>query len=226
MLKQASKLICLQVLLNFLLFVACQDEEPSKISLEKSAKPKELSQSPLARLEWPQALHYFEQTYSALEDKQSSIPDINRQIELFRELESYWPKLMPYLRLKEAELYLSVGQWEKGSQLAQSLWDQDVHIAKAARYFIAQHAYQCRSLNESLASPLFDQQSETYLLAKLRLATHCDQKKQQALAEKNLVSVFPRYFSKTQIKRIFKSSSVSSILKLDRGDFLYLSITL
>ena len=212
--KQTSKLICLQILLNFISFIACQSEEPSKVNLEKSTSLKEQEISPFSHLDWPQALHHFEQSYLTLKDDQKPVPDVNRQIELLREFERYWPKVMPYLRLKEAELYLSVGQWEKGSKLAQSLWDQEVHIAKAARYFIAQHAYQCRNLNESLASPLFDQKGETYLLSKLRLATHCDQKKQQALAEKRLVTAFPKYFSKTHIKKLFKSSSVSSILKL------------
>ena len=81
-------------------------------------------------------------------------------------------------------------------------------------YFIAQHTYQCRSLNDSLTSPLFDKKSETYLLTKLRLVTHCGQKRQQTFAKKILITAFPKHFQPHHVKTLFKSMSLSSILKL------------
>ena len=214
MLKPSPQFPRLFFLLSLVLLFSCQDQKPPQIKSEKPELNTNQSHSPYTEFDWPQAIHYFEQSYSALEKAQNLSSKVNQLVQLLREFAVAWPMLTPFLRLKEAELYLSVGQWEKGNEIAQSLWGQGKLIETSARYFIAQHTYQCRSLSDSLTSPLFDQKSEIYLLTKLRLATHCGQKRQQTLAEKNLVSAFPKYFQSHHVKTLFKSMSLSSILKL------------
>ncbi len=212
MLNPSPKLIYLQFSLSLFLFWACQNEVPQ---VKSKAEPniKNVQKSSFAQQEWPLALHGFKEAYLALDTK----PQIEEKVKLLQKFSSYWPVISPLLQLKKAEVYLSIGQWEKGHALAKALWDEKPHIEAAARYFIAQHAPKCRSLRESLNSTNLNQQSEAYLLAKLRLALHCDKQSQQTQAQKTLVTAFPKYFSAHHVKSLFKSESPAFILELAKS---------
>ena len=101
-------------LLSLVSLLGCQGQTHTQIKSEIPESSTNQSHSPYTELDWPQALHYFEQNYSALEESQNLSSKVNQLVQLLREFAVAWPKLAPFFKTKGSRALLV--NWPMGKR--------------------------------------------------------------------------------------------------------------